>query len=338
MKKAIYTIMLGDNLMFQFTRRAMQIYAEKVGADLIVRTTRATGLLKKDNQISIGTAAAEKFFVEDLLQIYDRVLFLDADILITTFAPDIFEVYPDLDTTYLYNEGQHQHIDRLYCIQKIRQLFGYQQNWTVQNERFVYYNSGVILCSKQSNFFQYKSLEEFELSYQKLPFHEQTYFNYLIQKSGIKHQSIDGKFNRMDLLGKIEERFQAFFIHYAGYGYSDHPQNKPQIIAQDFQRLYENKTPIQQAFNFVLSQQSILQMLQNKQVENAIQYLQQQIQLTPQQANLYNDLGVVLMLNPQYHTQGLQLFHHALKLAPQNPTFQTNLKLAETITSLQKKL
>jgi len=92
------------------------------------------------------------------------------------------------------------------------------------------------------------------------------------------------------------------------------------------------------SFDFILSQQAILQMLQNKQVESAIQYLQQQIQLNPQQADLYNDLGVVLMLNPQYHTQGLQLFHHALKLAPQNLAFQTNLKLAETITSLQKKL
>jgi len=335
-KNAIYTIMLGDNPMFQFTRRAMQMYAEKMGADLIVRTSRLTPILKHENNLSIVTACVEKLFIEDLLQIYDRVLYLDADVLITPFAPNIFEVYPDLNTLYLYNEGQY--IDRSSCVNKIYQLFDYKQEWVKQHEKFIYYNAGIMLCSKNANFFQYKSLEEFESSYQKLPFHDQTYFNYLIQKSGISHQSIDVRFNRMDSLGKPQERLQAFFIHYAGYGYSDHPQNKHQTVAQDFQQLYENKTPIQQAFNFVLSQQSILQMLQNKQVENAIQYLQQQIQLTPQQANLYNDLGVVLMLNPQYHTQGLQLFHHALKLAPQNLAFQTNLKLAETITSLQKKL
>ncbi|MEY3220688.1 MAG: hypothetical protein RIT27_2045 [Pseudomonadota bacterium] len=92
-----------------------------------------------------------------------------------------------------------------------------------------------------------------------------------------------------------------------------------------------------QAFNFYLTQNSILQMLQNNQVENAIQYLQQQIKLFPQNADLYNDLGVVLMLNPQYHLQGLQLFKHALQLAPQKTVFQTNLQLAETIASLQRK-
>jgi len=335
MKKAIYTIMLGNNPMFQFTRRAMQIYAEKVGADLIVRTSRLTPVLINENNLSIITACVEKLFIEDLLQIYDRVLYLDADVLITPFAPNIFEIYSDTNQIYLYNEGQY--IDRSSCIYSVYQLFDYKQKWTKQNEKFIYYNAGIMLCSKQANFFQYKSLEEFESSYQKLPFHDQTYFNYLIQKSGITHQSIDVRFNRMDSLGKPEERLQAFFIHYAGYGYSDHPKNKPQTVAQDFQQLYENKTPTQQTFNFVLSQQAILQMLQNKQIENAIQYLQQQIQLTPQNANLYNDLGVVLMLNPQYHSQGLRLFQQALNLFPQNPAFQTNLKLAQTIISLQRK-
>lgn len=335
MKKAIYTIMLGNNPMFQFTRQAMQLYAEKVGADLIVRTTRLTPILTANN-LSIITACVEKLFIEDLLQIYDRVLYLDADVLITPFAPNIFEVYPDLNTVYLYNEGQY--IERSSCVDKIYQLFDYKEKWLKHNEKFIYYNAGIMLCSKQSNFFQYKSLEEFESSYQQLPFHDQTYFNYLIQKSGMQHQSIDVKFNRMDSLGKPEERFQAFFIHYAGYGYSSYPQNKPQTIAQDFQQLYENKNANQrQAFNFILSQQMIAEMLKNKQPENAVQYLQQQIQLFPQNANLYNDLGVVLMLNPQYHSQGLQLFQQALNLFPQNEAFQTNLKLAQTILSLHKR-
>ena len=142
----------------------------------------------------------------------------------------------------------------------------------------------------------------------------------------------------MDSLGNPEERFQAFFIHYAGYGYSNHPQNKAQTVAQDFQHLYVNKNiNPQQAFNFVLSQQIISEMLKNKQPEKAVQYLQQQIQLTPQNANLYNDLGVVLMLNPQYHAQGLQLFQQAVNLSPHTSAFQTNLKLAQTILSLHKR-
>jgi lipopolysaccharide biosynthesis glycosyltransferase len=335
MKKAIYTIMLGNNPLFQFTRQAMQVYAEKVDADLIVRTTRLTPILKNENNLSIVTACVEKLFIEELLQLYDRVLYLDADVLITPSAPNIFEVYPDLNTVYLYNEGQY--IERSSCVYSVYQLFNYQQEWLKQNEKFVYYNAGVILCSKQANFFQYKSLKEFESSYQKLPFHDQTYFNYLIQKSGLHHQSIDVRFNRMDSLGKPEERFRAFFIHYAGYGYSEHPKNKPQTVEQDFQQLYANKKTTQPTFNFILSQQIILQMLHNKQIEKALQYLQQQIQITPQNYNLYNDLAVILMLNPQHHLQGLQLFKHALSLSPQNLTFQTNLKLAETILSLQKR-
>lgn len=334
MKKAIYTIMLGKNPMFQVTRQAMQWYAEKVGADLIVRTTRLTPILKNENNLSIITACVEKLFIEDLLQLYDRVLYLDADVLITPFAPNIFDVYSDLKTVYLYNEGQY--LDRAYCVEKVYQLFDYQKEWEKQNERFIYYNAGIMLCSKQANFFQYKSLEEFESSYQQLPFHDQTYFNYLIQKSGVQHQSLDVKFNRMDSLGNPEERFQAFFIHYAGYGYSNHPQNKAQTVAQDFQRLYAKKNS-QQSFDFMLSQPVVLEMLKNKQLDQAMQYLQQQLQLTPQQAYLYNDLGVVLMLNPQYHAQGLQCFQQAINLSPHTSAFQTNLKLAQTILSLHKR-
>jgi len=237
MKKAIYTIMIGDHPMFRYTRYSMEKYAQRVNADLIVRTQRLLDVLGDKGNLSITTACAEKFFIEDLLNIYDRVLYLDGDILIHPNAPNIFDAYQNLNKVYMLNEGAHE--DRSQCAITITQKLNYKGTWEKNAENsFVYYNAGVILCSKESNFLNYKSLNEFKFMYRKVQHHDQTYFNYLIQKYKIPNESIDYRFNRMDLFRNFEKRFEGYFIHYAGMGYSTHPNKKPETVAKDFERLY----------------------------------------------------------------------------------------------------
>ena len=76
MKKAIMTIAVGDDPMFEYTIRTIRKYAEKVGADFILKDK-----VEKITSLSfVANAMMIKFQVSDLLKKYDRILFLDADI------------------------------------------------------------------------------------------------------------------------------------------------------------------------------------------------------------------------------------------------------------------
>jgi len=242
MKKAIYTIMIGDHPMFRYTRYSMEKYAQRVNADLIVRTQRLLDVLGDKGNLSITTACAEKIFIDDLLNTYDRVLYLDGDVLIAPDSPNIFDVYPDTKKFYGFHEAEYE--DRAFCVNSICNQLNYKGSWEKKDGRYLYYNGGVILCSRESNFLKHKSITEFRNLYKKIPHHDQTYFSYLIQRYNIPNQPIDYRFDRMDYMKQsdprfsFEQRFEAYFIHYAGAGYTVHPNKKQETVAKDFEKLY----------------------------------------------------------------------------------------------------
>jgi FkbM family methyltransferase len=239
MKLAIYTIMIGNNPMFEYTRHSMELYAKRINADLIIRTEQLSNLFEQEVGLNVTTACFEKLFIEDLLQTYDRVLYLDADILIHPNSPNIFDIYSDVNKVYMFHEAAYE--DRAFCVQSICQQLNYNpKRWKKLEGRYIYYNGGVILCSKESNFLKYKSIEEFRNLYGKIPHHDQTYFSYLIQKHQVQNQPIDYRFDRMDYMGNFEQRFEAYFIHYAGAGYSQPPEKREDVIKKDFQKLFNN--------------------------------------------------------------------------------------------------
>lgn len=183
----------------------------------------------------------EKFQLFQLFNYgFDRVLYLDADILITPKAKNIFESYPDINKFYAYDEN-----DNFEWMDRDKYIFNEKENieWPANNRnKKTYFNSGVMIFSKEI-FEKYKNI--FDLS--DIPnwpeiwyFGEQTIFNYWIVKNKIPFETINHSFNRMDL-GKDDinnERYISDFIHYAGpcrYG----NKNKDQTIEKDYQALYE---------------------------------------------------------------------------------------------------
>ena len=58
MKKAIYTITLGKNPMYDYALRTFKQYADKVGADLIICTKKRYHLNKADQLRRIKTEAS----------------------------------------------------------------------------------------------------------------------------------------------------------------------------------------------------------------------------------------------------------------------------------------
>ncbi|WP_434927311.1 glycosyltransferase [Shewanella sp. HL-SH2] len=238
MKKAIFTLAIGDtNPMYNAALLGFKLYAEKVGADLIVSDQFHYPINIQDPQHTASPAWTEKLYIKELLKEYDRVLYVDADIIITPHAKDIFEQYDDLETIYMFNEGAL--LERQPVLDKIFAIKGPVADWPQVNGRPVYFNLGCMLISNQSKLFDIATLEDLQQVCNHIKYYEQTYINYLIQRDGLKYQSIDAEFNRMDVLGQDGYR-NASFIHYAGRGYTNSSLKREVRFVNDFCELNQN--------------------------------------------------------------------------------------------------
>ncbi|MDX2164274.1 MAG: glycosyltransferase [Gammaproteobacteria bacterium] len=252
MKKAIFAIMIGQDPSYPFVYQSFKKYADRVDADLICTTTFNYGHLGQSRGFSFCRSAwLEKTHIKTLLEKYDRVLYLDADILITPNAPDIFSVYPDTNTIYMLNEGLYS--DREKQISQISALLPLENGWPRNEEQKpYYYNGGVMLMSKDANLFNHVDMDEFLSLHGKVSLYDQTYFSYLIAKHNLKAESIDIKFNRMDIFGHENYREKSYFIHYAGGGYCTNSKLRYRTVIDDYMKLYNEPSSAYQKFIFKL--------------------------------------------------------------------------------------
>lgn len=267
MKKAIFTIMIGQDPSYPVVYQSFKKYADRVGADLVCTTTFQYGHLGQSRGFSLRRSAwLEKTRIKTLLEKYDRVLYLDADILITPDAPDIFKTYSDLNTIYMLNEGLYA--DREKQISQISALLPLENGWPRnEQQKPYYYNGGVILISTPSNLFNYINMDEFLSLNGKVSLYDQTYFSYLIAKHKLKAESIDIKFNRMDIFGHEQYREKSYFIHYAGGGYCNHRiKSRYRTIINDYITLY--REPASKYEQFLLRLKADAKFLSHQVVRN----------------------------------------------------------------------
>jgi hypothetical protein len=201
-KRAIVTLNIGDknNKLFSLTRPVLERYARRTGADFIVIDER---------KINRENVDFEKYQVYELLDKYDRVLFLDADIIVAPECPDLFNIVPkECFGAYVLYDDYFKDIKE--CQDKCGDI-----GWG--NGVF---NAGVMLVSGQHR-------EAFN------PFSPVRYFhkwflitfeiNYKVQALKIKIFDIKYNFNHCSkaticggTIRKDLSRFNSFIIHYAG--------------------------------------------------------------------------------------------------------------------------
>ncbi len=206
MKTAIVTIVSGDlyKKIWEISGPLFDAYASRIGAELVVFSN--TSGLKIPNY--------KKRDVGLLLEKYDRVAYIDADILIRQDAPSIFEVVPE-DSLGAFEEG-------LFFPDRASAMLSFASghrgktmsypaldSWLKSGK---YYNTGVMVCSK------IHSQAFLDLDYEIDNFAEQTFLNYNFHYHGYKIFNIHHKFNRMYWIDKVtgESRFDSYFLHYAG--------------------------------------------------------------------------------------------------------------------------
>ena len=145
MPNLIFTLLdhEGNYKPAQYSIPSIQKYAKKINADFEI--------VYGDKDSSVGDLMYHKFKIYDYLSVYDRVLFVDADILIQNHAINIFEYVPE-DSLAMYDESNT--MDAVYLFQ----LWVAQYNVLLREYKLPivqlnkwngkYYNAGLFLASQ----------------------------------------------------------------------------------------------------------------------------------------------------------------------------------------------
>jgi hypothetical protein len=160
----------------------------------------------------------EKFCLYELLNKYDRVLYLDIDIVVQPKTPDIFKEYPNQIYTYMLNESDfNSHITmRTFfpAIAEKRPDVKSQIDSAInENKVLPYYNVGVILASKCNR--DLFKIDNYGEPYWRA---DQDFINYKILKGDFLAVSLTIEWNGIMVYDhSVFEKCN--FIHYAGAFY-----------------------------------------------------------------------------------------------------------------------
>lgn len=258
-KLAVVTIIIGDRhkKISELTAPSQKDYAKKIGADFIVYDGNCFNIFTFDglentkkpfenvaeslskNLSAPSAGSHNKFNLVELLRIYDRVLYLDIDIVIRKDAKSLFDIVPK-GFVGMFEESVYLK-DRKNLLLMASKALG-ATGFSHVNK---YYNGGVILFSRGNE-------KLFEIPNRPYDdgFYEQTVFNWNIFKNKIPIFEISYKFNRMTFVDMFvkESRHDSYFIHYAGSwmllgeGHSKNPERLLGIIRSDIE-LWEASHP-----------------------------------------------------------------------------------------------
>lgn len=223
MKTVVVTIAAGELYtdIAKLTHPTIKAYADKIGADFLVWTDNGTHRIPHYRKLDIG----------GLLNDYDRVLYVDTDIIIRPDSPNIFDLVP-YNEIGMFEEGRYAERAK----NMIRYLTGYGVDPASWNGK--YYNTGVIVVSKCHKLMFMQPSEEGD------NFYEQTYLNMMVTLLKGKVCDLHYKFNRMYLMDKFtgEQRFDSYFMHYAGLNAAMPKDLFLERIKQDL-AVWENSAP-----------------------------------------------------------------------------------------------
>jgi hypothetical protein len=235
MKKAIVTICFGEKFkeISEITHPTIKKYADKIKADFII--------LNENNQYITNKSFPqwEKFAFFYLLNKYDRILYLDTDLIIREDCPNLFDKVP-YNQIGAFNEAKF--VSREYYLLDTARAYNIDTSKIIWNSK--YYNTGVLIISKCHKYLFEKPILEYN------NFYEQSYLNLIFAIEETHRTKEDTPlmydlsyiFNRMtclDITG--EPRYASFIIHYAGYHYFLSLEDLKSLIKDDLKKWDEDK-------------------------------------------------------------------------------------------------
>ena len=210
LERVVATVVTGKagQEMADVVHPRMRQYAERCGADFFVLS--GSGLKEMWPGFS-------KLLLGRLLHIYDRMLYVDSDILISPSAPNVFDIVPRecIGAT---------RIDELTPAEAPAIANGWTKNDIELTQRLFgdigwkdcYFNSGAMVMSSEHRAVfdrSFECAEEWSSRKDRI-FADQSLFNYWVQKFGIPVHDLGNKFNHTPAFNQRNHRYQSHFYHY----------------------------------------------------------------------------------------------------------------------------
>lgn len=189
---AVVTVAIGAEFreIAALTHPFMAGYASRIGADFVSLHRQAEN------------PYLEKLRLGDYLGLYERVLFLDTDVIVRPDCPDLFQLVPaDCFGAWLASNHSPQFDREIEQLQQQLGNIGWQKT---------YFNSGVMVASRQHR----EAFAPVTASYHE-PF-DQGLLNYRVQKLGYRIFDIGHRFNHTGVASLTADRFESYIIHFAG--------------------------------------------------------------------------------------------------------------------------
>ena len=210
-RNAVVTLAIGDKFqrLGELTHPWMRRYAERLGADFVI-------LDRADPEAP--HVVFTKGRLHQLLDRYERVVFLDTDILVSPRAPDLFQVVPEerLGAVFVgrYSRG---HDD---AVRQVQEALG-DIGWDGRE----YFNVGSMVLSRQHREVVRSGGADFDRYIERLGdrldeiFPEQTLYNYRVQRDDVPTLALGPEYNHTGAILPSPLRFRSHIIHYAGEGH-----------------------------------------------------------------------------------------------------------------------
>ena len=202
-------------------------FSDKWGADFIV-LDNIPPVMSDDNRPHFRITK-----LYDLLDIYDRVISLDSDVIINKNCPNLFETIPEDCIGTIYEDKGTRQANRVGKMKNAQLLFG-DIGWNSG-----YINTGVFIVSKLHK----EIFNSINGKYYTMDGSDDVHIGYQIHRLGFKTYELDFRFNHMTMFSEpwnnSANRFDSYLIHYAGVGIFDSDvKNRNEQIAKDIEIIY----------------------------------------------------------------------------------------------------
>lgn len=214
--------------MTNITLPPMKEYAKRIGADFI-QLDHKPPLLTDDNKTHYRILK-----VRDILEEYDRVLCLDADMLVNKNIPNIFTVVPENKMGSIFEDKGSRKPDR------INKILGIQKHWGNVSWKDNYTNAGTFVLSKEHRDIFLPHNGQYWIGWGSADLH----MSYMAHKLGFEIMELPFKWNHMTMFSEKwnnnADRFQSYIIHYAGKGVFDsNVETRIEQIKKDYKKIYD---------------------------------------------------------------------------------------------------
>ena len=210
-RRALATLAVGraGEEMLSVSRPFMERYARRVGAEFVVLSERKIDyrLQWRKSRVNLHL---EKFQMGPLLDSFERILYLDADILLSPAMPDFFDLAGPEELGVVEDPGTANAAKRAEEMAHIERKRG-----ALPKPPPPYFNAGVLLLSRAHR-------ELFRFDPAKLVpgrWPDQTYLNYESARLGLPRRYFDRRANFLPGNSDWEDpavRRAAWAVHYAG--------------------------------------------------------------------------------------------------------------------------